>query len=161
VKRIAAAWAELTRPLGYDRYVAHGGDTGAMVQATRPQLIAYGLTDSPVFQLAWIADGFKKWTGASDVPEDAVDRNAMLTNVMLYWPTGTAGWPNATTASCAGPGSTVAATSSPWKEPTCWSLTCARPSGTTASNRPASASSPRSCSSAPHRAARRVDCLPY
>jgi epoxide hydrolase len=32
----------------------------AMIQATRPQLVAYGLTDSPVFQLAWIADGFKE-----------------------------------------------------------------------------------------------------
>jgi microsomal epoxide hydrolase len=62
-----------------------------MLQATRPQLVAYGLTDSPVFQLAWIADGFKEWTDATDVPEDAVDRDALLTNVMLYWLTGTAG----------------------------------------------------------------------
>lgn len=63
----------------------------AMIQGTRPQLIAYGLTDSPVFQLAWIADGFKEWTDSINVPEDAVDRDALLTNVMLYWLTGTAG----------------------------------------------------------------------
>jgi hypothetical protein len=63
----------------------------AAIQATRPQLIAYGLTDSPVFQLAWIADGFKQWTDSTDVPEDAVGRDALLTNVMLYWLTGTAG----------------------------------------------------------------------
>ena len=36
-------------------------------------------------------DGFKNWTDSKDVPEDAVDRDAMLTNVMLYWLTGTAG----------------------------------------------------------------------
>jgi pimeloyl-ACP methyl ester carboxylesterase len=63
----------------------------AAIQGTKPQLIAYGLTDSPVAQLAWIVDGFKAWTDATDVPEDAVDRDAMLTNVMLYWLTGTAG----------------------------------------------------------------------
>ena len=148
VKRVARAWAELMRRLGYDRYAAHGGDFGALVsrelglvdqehvvalhvtqifsagataenadfsveaeqrsveaayryeyelggyaaiQSTRPQLISYGLTDSPVFQLAWITDGFKNWTDSTDVPEDAVDRDALLTNVMLYWLTGTAG----------------------------------------------------------------------
>ena len=29
--RTARAWAELMRRLGYDRYVAHGGDIGAGV----------------------------------------------------------------------------------------------------------------------------------
>jgi microsomal epoxide hydrolase len=60
------------------------------VQATRPQTLAYGLTDSPVGQLAWIVERFKDWTDSKDAPEDAVDRDAMLTNVMLYWLTGTA-----------------------------------------------------------------------
>jgi pimeloyl-ACP methyl ester carboxylesterase len=132
--RVALAWAELMRRLGYHRYVAHGGDFGAMItrelgivdrehvaavhvthifsasardhvseryrselsgyaklQATRPHSLAYGLTDSPVGQLAWIAERFKDWTDSKDVPEDAVDRDALLTNVMLYWLTGTAG----------------------------------------------------------------------
>jgi pimeloyl-ACP methyl ester carboxylesterase len=60
------------------------------VQATRPQTLAYALTDSPVGQLAWIVEKFKEWTHAADVPEDAVDRDQLLTNVMLYWLTGTA-----------------------------------------------------------------------
>jgi epoxide hydrolase len=60
------------------------------VQAQRPQTIGYALTDSPVGQLAWIAEKFKEWTHAADVPEDAVDRDQLLTNVMLYWLTGTA-----------------------------------------------------------------------
>jgi pimeloyl-ACP methyl ester carboxylesterase len=62
------------------------------VQATRPQTLAYALTDSPVGQLAWIVEKFKEWTdSAAELPEDAVDRDHMLTNVMLYWLTGTAG----------------------------------------------------------------------
>jgi epoxide hydrolase len=61
------------------------------VQAQRPQTLAYALTDSPVGQLAWITERFKEWSHAADVPEDAVDRDQLLTNVMLYWLTGTAG----------------------------------------------------------------------
>jgi pimeloyl-ACP methyl ester carboxylesterase len=61
------------------------------VSAPRPQTLAYGLTDSPAGQLAWIVEKFKEWTHAADVPEDAVDRDHILTNVMLYWLTGTAG----------------------------------------------------------------------
>jgi pimeloyl-ACP methyl ester carboxylesterase len=61
------------------------------VQATRPQTLAYGLADSPVGQLAWIVDKFKEWTYPSNaLPEAAVARDLILTNVMLYWLTGTA-----------------------------------------------------------------------
>ena len=61
------------------------------VQATRPQTLAYGLSDSPTGQLAWIVEKFKEWTdSAAELPEDAVCRDHMLTNVMLYWLTGTA-----------------------------------------------------------------------
>jgi pimeloyl-ACP methyl ester carboxylesterase len=62
------------------------------IQSTRPQTLAYGLHDSPVGQLAWIVEKFKEWTDvAADLPEDAVDRDTLLTNVSLYWFTGTAG----------------------------------------------------------------------
>jgi pimeloyl-ACP methyl ester carboxylesterase len=63
----------------------------ADIQSTRPQTLAYALTDSPVGQLAWIVEKFKEWTDSHDRPEDAVDRDLLLTNVMLYWLTGTAG----------------------------------------------------------------------
>jgi epoxide hydrolase len=63
----------------------------AQIQSTRPQTLSYGLTDSPVGQLAWIVEKFQGWTHDSEVPEDAVDRDQMLTNVMLYWLTRTAG----------------------------------------------------------------------
>ena len=60
------------------------------LQTTRPQTIAYALTDSPVAQLAWIVEKFREWTDpAAELPEDAVDRDQLLTNVSLYWFTGT------------------------------------------------------------------------
>jgi pimeloyl-ACP methyl ester carboxylesterase len=62
----------------------------AQIQSTRPQTLAYGLTDSPVGQLAWIVDKFQSWTHG-ELPEDSVDRDRMLTNVMLYWLTRTGG----------------------------------------------------------------------
>jgi epoxide hydrolase len=62
------------------------------IQGTRPQTLAYSLTDSPVGQLAWIIEKFKEWTDpATELPEDAVDRDMLLTNASLYWFTGTAG----------------------------------------------------------------------
>ncbi|KOU69188.1 epoxide hydrolase [Streptomyces sp. MMG1533] len=61
------------------------------VQSTRPQTLSYALTDSPVGQLAWIVEKFQEWTDSDELPEEAVDRDQMLTNVMLYWLTGTAG----------------------------------------------------------------------
>jgi epoxide hydrolase len=60
------------------------------IQSTRPQTLAYGLTDSPVAQLAWIVEKFKEWTNPSaEVPEDAVDRDQLLSNVSIYWFTAT------------------------------------------------------------------------
>jgi epoxide hydrolase len=58
------------------------------VQATRPQTVGYGLTDSPAGQLAWIAEKFGEWT---DGGLGAVDRDQLLTNISLYWLTRTAG----------------------------------------------------------------------
>ncbi|OEV30885.1 epoxide hydrolase [Streptomyces nanshensis] len=58
----------------------------------RPQTVTYGLHDSPVGQLAWITEKFKELTDPEDgLPEDSVDRDRMLTDVSLYWLTGTAG----------------------------------------------------------------------
>ncbi|MGV9776181.1 epoxide hydrolase family protein [Streptosporangium sp. NPDC003464] len=63
-----------------------------VIQSTRPQTLAYGLHDSPVGQLAWITEKFKEWTDpAAELPEDAVGRDHLLTNVSVYWFTGTAG----------------------------------------------------------------------
>lgn len=61
------------------------GQAYFQIQATRPQTLAYGLNDSPAGQLAWIVEKFKEWTFGGDVPEDAVDRDHLLTNVSIYW----------------------------------------------------------------------------
>jgi pimeloyl-ACP methyl ester carboxylesterase len=61
------------------------------IQSTRPQTLGYGLTDSPVGQLAWIMDKFREWTYPRKVlPDSIISRDRLLTNVMMYWLTGTA-----------------------------------------------------------------------
>ncbi|MBA0125311.1 epoxide hydrolase [Haloechinothrix sp. YIM 98757] len=74
--------------------MASSADDGSgymKLQATRPQTLGYGLTDSPVGQLAWIIEKFQEWTDSDKTPEDAIDRDRLLANVTLYWLTGTAG----------------------------------------------------------------------
>jgi pimeloyl-ACP methyl ester carboxylesterase len=67
------------------------GNAYFQIQATRPQTLSYGLTDSPVGQLAWIVEKFKEWTNAArELPEDAIARDDILANVSLYWFTRTA-----------------------------------------------------------------------
>ncbi|OKJ92737.1 epoxide hydrolase family protein [Amycolatopsis sp. CB00013] len=59
------------------------------LQATRPQTLAYSLNDSPTGQLAWIVEKFAEWTDpAKELPDEAVDRDHLLTAVSLYWFTG-------------------------------------------------------------------------
>ncbi|MFC4128801.1 epoxide hydrolase family protein [Nocardia rhizosphaerae] len=57
-----------------------------LIQNHRPDTIAAALTDSPVGQLAWIAEKFKTRAGGDDrTPDETVDRDQLLTNVSLYW----------------------------------------------------------------------------
>ncbi len=146
VERIARAWDEVMGRLGYERYVAQGGDWGSAVtntlakvvperliavhvnmagvvydegvlgaptpaekktigdlvrfravgsayaqqQATRPQTIGYGLTDSPAAQAAWIAEKFWEWTDNDGSPESALSWRRMLDAISVYWFTATA-----------------------------------------------------------------------
>ncbi|MDH3679066.1 MAG: epoxide hydrolase 1 [Acidimicrobiia bacterium] len=140
VPKIAEVFAELMSRLGYDRYVAQGGDWGSAVtsslgandsdhcaaihvtlamgsrpnvdgeptpeeqraldgiahyrdwdsgyskqQSTRPQTVGYGLVDSPAAQAAWILEKFWAWTDCDGHPENVLDRDELLDNVMLYW----------------------------------------------------------------------------
>lgn len=66
------------------------------IQATRPQSLAYAMTDSPTGLAAWIVEKFQAWTDNDGLPEDAVSRDRMLANISLYWFTGAIGssfWP--------------------------------------------------------------------
>jgi pimeloyl-ACP methyl ester carboxylesterase len=61
----------------------------AAIQGTKPQTLGYLLADSPVGQLAWIAEKFRAWTDCDGVIENAIDLDALLANVSLYWFTNT------------------------------------------------------------------------
>jgi microsomal epoxide hydrolase len=66
------------------------------IQGTRPQTLAYGLTDSPVGLAAWIVEKFRTWTDCGGSVETAVSRDELLANIALYWFTGAIGssfWP--------------------------------------------------------------------
>ncbi len=66
------------------------------IQGTKPQTLAFGLTDSPAGLAAWIIEKFRAWTDCDGDPENAVSRDEMLANISLYWFTGAIGssfWP--------------------------------------------------------------------
>jgi pimeloyl-ACP methyl ester carboxylesterase len=60
------------------------------IQSTRPQTLAYGLTDSPAGQAAWILEKFWAWTDCEGHPENILTKDELLDNVMLYWVTASA-----------------------------------------------------------------------
>ena len=62
----------------------------ARQQATKPQTLGYGLTDSPAGQAAWILEKFREWTDCDGHPENAIDRDAMLDTITIYWVTASA-----------------------------------------------------------------------
>jgi epoxide hydrolase len=57
--------------------------------ATRPQTIGYALVDSPAALCAWIVEKFQAWTDCDGHPENALGRDQLLDNLMLYWLPGT------------------------------------------------------------------------
>jgi pimeloyl-ACP methyl ester carboxylesterase len=66
------------------------------IQGTKPQTLAYGLTDSPAGLAAWIAEKFRSWTDCDGDVEGVINRDHLLANVSLYWFTGAIGssfWP--------------------------------------------------------------------
>ena len=63
----------------------------SIIQGTRPQTLAYGLTDSPAGLAAWIAEKFHAWSDNDGTIENAIARDAMLANISLYWFTGAIG----------------------------------------------------------------------
>jgi pimeloyl-ACP methyl ester carboxylesterase len=61
----------------------------AIEQGTKPQTLGVGLNDSPAGLLAWIVEKFRAWSDCDGHPENAFTRDQLITNVMLYWLTGT------------------------------------------------------------------------
>ncbi|MSQ31494.1 MAG: epoxide hydrolase [Dehalococcoidia bacterium] len=64
--------------------------TYSRLQRTKPQNLGFALHDSPVGLLAWMLEPFHAWTDHGEELWDALDRDTLLTNVTLYWLTGTA-----------------------------------------------------------------------
>jgi microsomal epoxide hydrolase len=58
------------------------------IQGTKPQTLAYGLTDSPVGLAAWIVEKFRGWSDCGGEVERCFTKDELLTAVMLYWATG-------------------------------------------------------------------------
>jgi pimeloyl-ACP methyl ester carboxylesterase len=66
------------------------------IQGTRPQTLAFGLSDSPVGLAAWIVDKFRAWSDCGGDVESAVTKDHLLANISLYWFTAAIGssfWP--------------------------------------------------------------------
>jgi epoxide hydrolase len=61
----------------------------SQLQGTKPQTLGAGLMDSPAGLLSWIVEKFRAWSDCDGDPENAFTRDQLITNVMLYWLTGT------------------------------------------------------------------------
>ncbi|MFT4824408.1 MAG: pimeloyl-ACP methyl ester carboxylesterase [Halioglobus sp.] len=139
---MAEMFAELMSRLGYEKYIAQGGDWGAIItsnigvvdadhlygihlnmpfgypmtadpheglsaaeieglasvahfdaqetgyqkiQGTKPQTLGVGLNDSPAGLCAWITEKFYSWMDCDGDIESVLDRDALLTNISVYW----------------------------------------------------------------------------
>jgi microsomal epoxide hydrolase len=60
----------------------------AAIQGTRPQSLAFALTDSPAGLAAWIVEKFRAWSDCGGDVERAISRDRMLADISLYWFTG-------------------------------------------------------------------------
>jgi pimeloyl-ACP methyl ester carboxylesterase len=66
------------------------------IQGTKPQTLAFALTDSPAGLAAWIVEKFRAWSDCGGDVEVAFARDHLLANISLYWLTGAIGssfWP--------------------------------------------------------------------
>lgn len=61
------------------------------IQSTRPQSLAYALTDSPAGLAGWIGEKWHGWTGDPAALDAAPLRNTLLDVLTLYWATGCIG----------------------------------------------------------------------
>ena len=99
VRRDPTLVSSAPEELAYGKQLEHWlrEETGYQwIQGTKPQTLAYGLTDSPVGLAAWIAEKFRSWSDCDGVIENAILRDDLLADISLYWFTGAIGssfWP--------------------------------------------------------------------
>ncbi|MEU2681409.1 epoxide hydrolase [Streptomyces sp. NPDC007107] len=72
---------------------AWGGTEGAYaaIHRTKPQTAAFGLNDSPAGLAAWIVEKLRAWSDCDGDVERSFTKDEILTNITLYWLTGTIG----------------------------------------------------------------------
>ncbi|MFE5140638.1 epoxide hydrolase family protein [Streptomyces fagopyri] len=77
----------------FDEVAAWGGSEGAYgaMHRTKPQTAAVGLADSPAGLAAWIVEKLRAWSDCGGDIERSFTKDEILTNVTLYWLTGTIG----------------------------------------------------------------------
>lgn len=61
----------------------------AMIQSSRPRTAAVGLNDSPIGLAAWLVEKFQEWSDCGNDLEASYSKDELLTNIMIYWCTGT------------------------------------------------------------------------
>src|ERR1700704_1087391 len=59
------------------------------IQGTRPQTLAFGLTDSPAGLAAWIVEKYRAWSDCGGDVESVFSKDELLINITIYWATGT------------------------------------------------------------------------
>ena len=62
----------------------------ARLQMSKPQTLAHSLNDSPTGLAAWIVEKFRAWSDSNGDVESRFTKDELLTNLMIYWVTGTA-----------------------------------------------------------------------
>ena len=60
------------------------------IQGTKPQTVGYALEDSPAGLAGWIVEKFRAWSDCHGDVESSFTRDQLLTNISVYWFTGTA-----------------------------------------------------------------------
>ena len=75
----------------YSQWWDEGRSTFFNLQSSEPQTVAYALTDSPVGWMAWLAERFQDLTDNDGDFLHSVDRDTFLSDVTLFWVTGTVG----------------------------------------------------------------------
>ncbi len=77
--------------LDYAKWYADDESAYNRIQATRPQTLSFGLTDSPAGLAAWITEKFRTWMDCDGDIESVITRDELLTNISIYWFTNTIG----------------------------------------------------------------------
>ena len=62
-----------------------------VLQATKPQTLAFALADSPVAQAAWIVEKLRSWTDCDGDVESVLTKDEILSSVTTFWVTETGG----------------------------------------------------------------------